>query len=84
MHWCRDMVRSRQISVEDGTTMRSMLFMPGGLELHIGVRIIQQRLSLVLLLQPATQLGVMLLLSYALLLHGSLVVLVVHMFKMWR
>ena len=34
---CRDLVRKRQITVEDGTTMRSLLFLPGGLELHIGV-----------------------------------------------
>jgi len=32
-----DLVRQRKVSVEDGTTMRGLLFMPGGLELHIGM-----------------------------------------------
>ena len=34
----RDMVRQKKISMEEGTLMRTLLFMPGGLELHIGVR----------------------------------------------
>lgn len=34
---CRDMVRHKKISTEEGTMMRTLLFMPGGLELHIGV-----------------------------------------------
>jgi len=33
----RDMVRQKKISMEEGTLMRTLLFMPGGLELHIGV-----------------------------------------------
>ena len=33
----RDMVREKKISMEEGTLMRTLLFMPGGLELHIGV-----------------------------------------------
>ena len=31
------MVRQKKISMEEGTLMRTLLFMPGGLELHIGV-----------------------------------------------
>ena len=33
----RDMVRQKKITMEEGTLMRTLLFMPGGLELHIGV-----------------------------------------------
>ena len=33
----RDMVRQKKVSMEEGTLMRTLLFMPGGLELHIGV-----------------------------------------------
>ena len=33
----RDMVRQKKISMEEGSLMRTLLFMPGGLELHIGV-----------------------------------------------
>ena len=32
------MVRHKKVSTEEGTMMRTLLFMPGGLELHIGVR----------------------------------------------
>ena len=32
------MVRQKKITMEEGTLMRTLLFMPGGLELHIGVR----------------------------------------------
>lgn len=35
--WFRDMVRQKKITMEEGTLMRTLLFMPGGLELHIGV-----------------------------------------------
>lgn len=34
---CRDLMRERKITLEEGKEARKLLNMPGGLELHIGV-----------------------------------------------
>ena len=35
---CRNLIRSKKISMEDGMEARKLVNFPGGLELHIGVR----------------------------------------------
>lgn len=37
---CRDLVQSKKITFEEAREARKLLNMPGGLELHIGVRVL--------------------------------------------